>query len=147
MNTITLYLENDNKEEVNFIKDFYFYISLKNKHRKYKMLTTNLKSFSTIVIIATTSISIALNPIGTGLIVMPISASIACGITISNKVKYELFLQKYQKNSMRKIDKLLNLSMNYTENLNEIMYLIKMNMNHYVIFLIGTLKKRKMSRF
>ena len=111
------------------------------------MLTTNLKSFSTIVIIATTSSSIALSPMGTGLIVMPISVSIACGITISNKVKYELFLQKYKKNSMRKIDKLLNLSMNYTGNLNEIMYLIKMNMNHYVIFLTGTLNKRKMSRF
>ena len=56
----------------------------KNKYKKYKTLTTRLKSFDTFVIIATTSSSIMLSLTGIGLMAVSISGSIACGLTISN---------------------------------------------------------------
>ena len=59
------------------------------------MLTTILKSFDTFGIIATTSTSITLSLLGIGLIIIPISAGIACGLTSSNKVIYEIVVQKY----------------------------------------------------
>ena len=58
----------------------------KKKHKKCKTITTILKSIDTIVNFATTSYSITLSIRGIGLIAIPISAAIACGITISNKV-------------------------------------------------------------
>ena len=58
----------------------------KKKYKKSKILSSILKSFDTIVVIATTSISIALSLTGFGLIVIPISSSIACGLTINNKI-------------------------------------------------------------
>ena len=69
----------------------------KKKYKKYKTLTTILKSFDTIVIIATTSSSITLYLTGFGLRVIPISSSIACGLTITNKILYEIVMQKYNK--------------------------------------------------
>ena len=65
------------------------------KYKKYKTITTILKSFDTFVITATTSSSIRLSPRGIGLIATPLSSSIACGLTISNKVVYEIVMQKY----------------------------------------------------
>ena len=59
------------------------------------MLTTILKPFDTFVFIATTSTSIILSLSGIGLIAMPISSDIACGLTIRNKVIYEIVMQKY----------------------------------------------------
>ena len=59
------------------------------------MLTIRLKAFDTIVIIATTSNSITLSLMGIGLIVIPISTGIACGLTTSDKVKNEIVLQKF----------------------------------------------------
>ena len=59
------------------------------------MLTTILKSFDTIVNIASTSNSILLSLAGMGLIFMPISTDRACGISIGNKVMYEIVTQKY----------------------------------------------------
>ena len=56
-----------------------------------------IKSFDTIVFIALTSSSITLSLTGIGLIVVPISSFIACGLTISNKILYEVALQKYNK--------------------------------------------------
>ena len=58
----------------------------KKKYKNYKTLTIILKSFDTIVIIATTSSSITFSLSGFGLIVIPISSSFACGLTITNKV-------------------------------------------------------------
>ena len=55
-----------------------------------------LKSFDTLVIITTTSSSITLSFTGISLIAIPISSGIACGLTISNKVLYEI-MQKYNK--------------------------------------------------
>ena len=59
------------------------------------MLTTYTNSIDTIVIIATTSSSITLSLTGIGLIVIPISTDIACGLTISDKVVHEVALQMY----------------------------------------------------
>ena len=48
---------------------------------------------------------------------------------------------------MEKINKLLNYSTNYTENLKEIMYLIKMNMKVFVSFSIKVFMKKNESFF
>ena len=69
----------------------------KKKYKKYKTLTTLLKSFDTIVVIATTSTSISLSVIGIGLKVIPISTATACCLSITNKVFYEIIIQKYNK--------------------------------------------------
>ena len=61
------------------------------------MLTTILKSFDTIVIIATTSSSITLSVTGSRLIAIPISAATSCGLSIGSKVVYELVMQKCNK--------------------------------------------------
>ena len=69
----------------------------KEKYKKYKTITTKLKSFDTFVIIATTSSSITLSLTGTGLIVTPISTASACALSIGNKVLYEVILNQYNK--------------------------------------------------
>ena len=66
----------------------------KKKHKNYKTMTTILKSFDTTVIIATTSSSISLPLTGFGLIVIPISTSVACGLSVTNKILYEIVMQK-----------------------------------------------------
>ena len=62
----------------------------KKRYKKYKTLTTILKSFDTIVNIATTPSSINLSLTGNGLIAIPIATATACGISIGNKAKYEI---------------------------------------------------------
>ena len=79
----------------NNIKEMITYFEDENKkseknYKKYKMLTTITKSFGTIVIIATSSTSVTLSVTGVGLIVTPIWTGVACGLTFSNKVKYEI---------------------------------------------------------
>ena len=69
----------------------------KEKYKKFKTLTTILKSFDTFVIIATTSSSITLSLTGIGLIAIPISTATACGLSISNKVINEIIINKYKK--------------------------------------------------
>ena len=69
---------------------------LRKKYKKYKTITTILKSFDTIVI-ATTSSSLTLSPTGIGSIVKPISTATACGLSIGNKVIYEIIINKYIK--------------------------------------------------
>ena len=63
-------------------------------------MTTLLKSFDTLDIIAKTSSLIALGLMGIGLIVIPISTETACGLSVGNKVIYEININKcnnYQK--------------------------------------------------
>ena len=69
----------------------------KKKYKKYKTITTILKSFDTFVIIATTSSSMTLSPKGIGLIALPTSTATACGLSIGNKVLYEIIMNKYNK--------------------------------------------------
>ena len=87
---------------INNIKEMITYFKEKNhkskkNYKKYKTITTILKSFDTFVIISTTSSSITLSLTGIGLIVIPISTATACGLSIGNKVLYEIILNKYNK--------------------------------------------------
>ena len=66
----------------------------KKRYRKYKTLTTKLKSFDTFVIIATTSSSITLSLARIGLIVIPITTASACALSIGNKIIYEIIKNK-----------------------------------------------------
>ena len=66
----------------------------KTKHEKHKMLCTIIKSFDSIVTIATTSSFVTLSLTGVNVIAIPISSSIACGLAISYKVKYEINMEK-----------------------------------------------------
>ena len=69
----------------------------KKEIKKYKTITTIIKSFDTFVIIATTSSSITLSLTGIGLIVIPISTTSACVLSIGDKVLYEVIMNKYNK--------------------------------------------------
>ena len=122
----------------------------KKKYKKYKMITTIIKPFDTIVIIATTTSSITLSLTGIGLTAIPISTALACGLSIGNKVIYEIIVNKYQnlqKNNMKEINKLLNLSIIYTENLYKRKYSIKMHIYLFVKFLLYTWMKQKLTLF
>ena len=89
----------------------------KKRHKNYKTLNTILESVDTIVIIGATSTSITLSITGVSVIVLPISAKIACTLSLGNK--YYIGESKTNtittKNIMKKIIKLLNLSIKYTE--------------------------------
>ena len=69
----------------------------KKKNKKYKMMTTILKSCDTFAIIATKSSSITLSLTGIGLLFMPILTATACGLPIGNKINYEVIMHKYNK--------------------------------------------------
>ena len=66
----------------------------KKSYENYKTLNTILESVDSIVIIATTSTSITLSVTGIGLIVLPTSAGIACGISLGNKILHKLIINK-----------------------------------------------------
>ena len=93
---------NSFNNHVNNIKGMITYFKDKNRkskkrYKKYKTITTMLKSFDTFVIFATTSSSITLSLKGIGLIAIPISTASACALSISNKVIYEIIMNKYNK--------------------------------------------------
>ena len=94
----------------------------KKRYKNYKTLNTILESVDSIVIIAATSTSITLSVTGIGLIVLPISAGIACTLSLGNKVLHKLIINKYNKykKNMKEIKTLLNHLINYTENLYKI---------------------------
>ena len=88
------------------------------KYKKCKTITTILKPFDTYANIATTSSSIMLSLTGIGLIVIPISTTSTCALSIGNKVVYEIIINNttYTKIYKKKVNKQSNLSINYTEN-------------------------------
>ena len=91
---------NSFKNHINNIKGLITYLKDKNnkskeKYRKYKTLTTILKSFDTFVIIATKSSSITFSLTGIGLLTIPISTATACRLSFGNEVIYEKFINKY----------------------------------------------------
>ena len=67
----------------------------KKRYKNYKTLNTVLESVDSIVIIGATSTSITLSITGIGLIILPISAGIACTLSLGNKVLHKLFINKY----------------------------------------------------
>ena len=90
---------NSFNNHVNNIKEMITYFKNKNhkskkKCKNYKTLNTVLESVDSIVIIATTSTSITLSVTGFGLIILPISAGIACTLSLGNKVLHKLIINK-----------------------------------------------------
>ena len=69
----------------------------KKKGKKYKTITSILKTFDTFVIIAATSSSVTLSLTGIGLIVIPLSTASACALSTGNEVFYAVIINKYNK--------------------------------------------------
>ena len=69
----------------------------KKKYKNYKTLNTILESVDSVVIIGATSTSITLSVTGVGLIILPISAGIACALSLGNKILHKIIIYKYNK--------------------------------------------------
>ena len=116
---------NSFNNHISNIKEMITYFKDKNnkskkKYKNYKTLNTVLESVDSIVIIGATSTSITLSITGIGLIVLPISAGIACGLSLRNKVLHKLIINKYNKykkhyerdqNTIKSFDKLYRKSL------------------------------------
>ena len=116
---------NSFNNHINNIKEMIFYFKDKNnkskkKYKNYKTLNTVLESVDSIDINGATSTSITLSITGIGLIGLPISAGIAFGLSLGNKVLHELFINKYNKykkqyerdqNTIKSFDKLYRKSL------------------------------------
>ena len=109
---------NNIKEMITYFKDKTH--KSKKRYKNYKTLNTVLESVDSIVIIAATSTSITLSITGIGLIILPISAGIACTLSLGNKVLHTLIINKYNKyekqyerdqNTIKSFDKLYRKSL------------------------------------
>ena len=105
---------------INNIKEINTYFKDKNheskkRYKNYKTLNKILESVDSIVIDGAISTSISLSITGVGLIILPISAGIACGLSLGNKILHKLVINKHNKykNNMKEINKLLSLLINY----------------------------------
>ena len=105
-------LEQRLEKKLNFVNSFNSHISnikemityfkdknnkSKKRYKNYKTLNTTLESIDSIVIIAEMSTSITLSITGIGLIVLPISAGIACTLSVGNKLLHKIIINKYNK--------------------------------------------------
>ena len=106
------------KEMINYFKDKNN--KSKKKYKNYKTLNTILESVDSVVIIGATSTSITLSVTGIGLFVLPLSAGIACGLSLGNKILHKLIINKYKKykkqyerdqNTIKSFDKLYRKSL------------------------------------
>ena len=93
---------NSFNNHINNIKEMITYFKDKNnkskkKYKNYKTLKTILESVDSIVIIGATSTSITLSITDIGMIVLPISAGIACGLSLGNKILHNIIINKYNK--------------------------------------------------
>ena len=86
---------NNIKEMITYFKDENN--KSKKKYKNYKTLNTLLESVDSIIIIGATSTSITLSITGIGMIILPISASIACALSLGNKVLHKIIINKYNK--------------------------------------------------
>ena len=116
---------NSFNNHISNIKEMITYFKDKNnkskkRYKNYKTLNTVLESVDSIVIIAATSTSITLSVTGIGLIVLPISAAIACGLSLGNKILHKIIINKYNKykkqyerdqNTIKSFDKLYRKSL------------------------------------
>ena len=66
-------------------------------YKNYKTLNTILESVDSLVIIGATSTSETLSVTGVGLIILPISARIACTLSLGNKQLQKIIINKYKK--------------------------------------------------
>ena len=69
----------------------------KNRYKNFKTLNTILESVDSIVVIGATSTSITLSVNGVGLTILPISAGIACTLSLANKLLHKLIINKFNK--------------------------------------------------
>ena len=93
---------NSFNNSINNIKEMITYFKDKNnkskkRYKNYKTLNTILESVDSIVVIGATSTSITLSVPGFGLIILPISAGIACALSLGNKILHKLIINKYHK--------------------------------------------------
>ena len=111
-------LVNNIKEMITYFKDRNN--KSKKRYKNYKTLNTILESVDSIVIIGATSVSIVLSVTGVGLVILPISAGIACGLSLGNKILHKLIINKYNKykkqyekdqNTIKSFDKLYRKSL------------------------------------
>ena len=116
---------NSFNNHINNIKEMITYFKDKNnkskkKYKNYKTLNTILESVDSIVIIGATSTSITLSVTGIGWIVLPISAGVACTLSLGNKILHKLIINKYNKykklygrdqNTIKSFDKLYRKSL------------------------------------
>ena len=116
---------NSFNNHINNIKEMITYFKDKNnkskkRYKNYKTLNTVLESVDCIAIIGATSTSITLSITGFGLIILPISAGIACGLSLGKKVLHKLIINKYNKykkqyerdqNTIKSFDKLYRKSL------------------------------------
>ena len=86
---------NDIKERITYFKDKNN--NFKKRYKNYKTLNTVLESVDSIFTIGATSTSITLSVTGFGLIILPISAGIACTLSLGNKILHKIFINKYNK--------------------------------------------------
>ena len=106
------------KEMITYFKDKNH--KSKKRYKNYKTLNTILESVDSIVIIGATSTSITLSITGVGLIILPISAGIACALSLGNKILHKIIISKYNKykkqyerdqNTIKSFDKLYRRSL------------------------------------
>ena len=114
---------NNIKEMINYFKDKNH--KSKKRYKNYKTLNTILESVDSIVIIGATSTSITLSVTGIGLIVLPISAGVACALSLGNKILQKIIINKYNKykklyerdqNTIKSFDKLYRKSLQDNNN-------------------------------
>ena len=116
---------NSFNNHISNIKEIITYFKDKNnkskkRYKNYKILNTVLESVDSIVIIAATSTSITLSITGIGLIILPISAGIACAVSLGNKILHKIIINRYNKykkqyerdqNTIKSFDKLYRKSL------------------------------------
>ena len=117
---------NSFNNHINNIKEMITYFTDKNnkskkRYKNYKTLNTISESVDSIVIIGATSTSITLSVIRMGLIILPISAGIACTLSLGNKIlhriinrnKYNKYKKQYERDqqTIKSFDKLYRKSL------------------------------------
>ena len=97
LNDVTRYNNHNNniKELITYFKDKNN--KSKKNYKTFKTLNTILESKDSITIIGTMSTLIKFSIIGIGLFILPISAGIACTLSLGNKILHKLFRNKYNK--------------------------------------------------
>ena len=93
---------NSFNNSINNVKEMITYLKDKNhksekSYKNYGSLNTVLESVDSNNIIGATSTSITLSITGIGFIILPISAGIACTLSLGNKVLHKLIINKYNK--------------------------------------------------
>ena len=68
-----------------------------NRKKIYETLNTILESVDTIVFFGATTTSVTLSVIGVGLSKVPISAEVACALSLANKVLHKMNINKFNK--------------------------------------------------